>query len=222
MKKLLKGLVPCILLLQSVIIHAQQALPFWNEIQAFKRQDSIRLPPAEAILFTGSSSFRLWDSIKKSFPSHTIINRGFGGSSLPDMIRYADDLILPYSPKQIVIYCGENDIAGSDSATGEMVFERFKELFMLIRQKLPATPVAYVSMKPSPSRWHLKEKMMVGNRLIKSFLQQNKNTAFIDVWPSMLTAEGLPMNDIFKEDKLHMTPKGYAIWQKIIEPYLLN
>ncbi|MEI9947010.1 MAG: GDSL-type esterase/lipase family protein [Chitinophagaceae bacterium] len=192
--------------------------PFWNEIQSFKKQDSASFPGTGKILFTGSSSFTLWKDVQNYFPAYPIINRGFGGSSLPDVTRYENDVIFPYQPKQIVIYCGENDIAGSDDITGEIVFDRFKQLFTDIRNKFPDVPVAYVSMKPSPSRWHLKEKMIKGNELISDFLSKQKNTDFINVWPAMLKADGTPMDDIFREDKLHMTEKGYAIWQKILSP----
>src|ERR1700761_1934486 len=89
----------------------KQSPPFWNEIAEFKHQDSVQRPPSGAILFVGSSSFRKWTNLQSYFPGYTIINRGFGGSTLPDVIRYANDIIFPYHPKEIVIYCGENDFA---------------------------------------------------------------------------------------------------------------
>ena len=101
--------------------------PFWKDIQNFKKQDSISFPPKNAILLIGSSSFTKWTDVQDYFPGYTIINRGFGGSILLDQIRYANDIIFPYQPKQIVIYCGENDLASSDSVTAQMVFDRFKE-----------------------------------------------------------------------------------------------
>ncbi|MBL7727787.1 MAG: hypothetical protein JNM68_08880, partial [Dinghuibacter sp.] len=87
------------------------AQPYIADIRAFKKQDSLTPPPANAILFVGSSSFTNWTNVHEYFPGKTIINRGFGGSSLTDLIRYAGDVIVPYNPKQIVIYCGENDFA---------------------------------------------------------------------------------------------------------------
>jgi lysophospholipase L1-like esterase len=196
--------------------------PFSSEIAAFKKQDSVSTPPRDVILFIGSSSFRLWKNIDSSFPDHTIINCGFGGSTLPDVIRYADDIIFPYQPKQIVIYCGENDFAADTSLNPSQVVKRFEELFTLIRSKFKKVPVVYVSMKPSPSRQHLMSKFNVANVMIKNFLKKKKKTAFVDVYKAMLKADGTPMTDIFLEDNLHMNAKGYAIWQKIIEPYLLK
>lgn len=219
-KNVLTIFFSCFFLLQVSVAVAQEQKPFWNEIQQFKKEDSLQATPKNAILFVGSSSFRLWKDIHQAFPKQTIINRGFGGSSLPHVIEYADEIIFPYQPKQIVIYCGENDIAGADTVTGKLVFDRFKQLFDLIRNRLPGIPVVYVAMKPSPSRWHVKEKMKQGNRLIKKFLQKKKNTAFVDVWKPMLNKNGEPNEALFLDDKLHMNAKGYCIWQKLIEPKL--
>lgn len=202
--------------------------PFWNDIQNFKKQDSISFPPKNAILFIGSSSFTKWTDVQSYFPGYTIINRGFGGSTLLDQIRYAADIIFPYQPKQIVIYCGENDLASSDTVTAPMVVDRFIKLYEMIRKKIDA-PIVYISMKPSPSRRHLFSKMREANRSIMGFMLQgdmvyNKppSTNFIDVYNKMLNAEGQPMPEIFSDDSLHMNAKGYAIWQKEIEPYLLK
>jgi lysophospholipase L1-like esterase len=212
-----------LLIFAANLLHAQeQKAPYWNDIQAFKKQDSIQPPPQHAILFVGSSSFTKWTDVQSYFPGFTIINRGFGGSSLPDMIRYENDVIFKYEPKQIVIYCGENDLAFSNTVTAQMVFERFKQLFTDIRTRFPKTPLIYISMKPSPSRWNMKEKMLEGNELIRKYLKKKKKTVFISVWNDMLGPNGKPMEDIFVEDKLHMNAKGYAIWQKEIEPHLLK
>jgi len=195
--------------------------PFWNDIRVFKKQDSISFPPKNAILFIGSSSFTKWTDVQDYFPAYTIINRGFGGSTLLDEIRYVNDIVFPYQPKQIIIYCGENDLASSDSVTAAMVVDRFKQLFQMIREKTEV-PIAYVSMKPSPSRRHLFPKMREANQLIKDFLATQKNTAFIDVHQKMLDTTGEPIPEIFLEDSLHMNAKGYAIWQKEIQPFLLK
>src|SRR6476620_3305379 len=129
-------------------------VPYQNDIQAFKRADSISASPSHAIVFVGSSSFTKWTDVADYFPGYTIINRGFGGSTLVDVIRYTYDVILPYQPKQVVIYCGENDLAASDTVTAAEVVQRFKTLYAIIRQNLPNAVVDFVSMKPSPSRAH--------------------------------------------------------------------
>ncbi len=196
--------------------------PFWNDIQAFKKKDSAAFPPANEILFVGSSSFTNWKDVQDYFPSYPIINRGFGGSSLTDVIRYAEDIIYPYKPKQVVIYCGENDLAASDSVTAQTAFERFKILFSMIRSRFKNIPVIYISLKPSPSRAKLMPKMVAVNDAIQTFLKKKKNAVFIDVYHKMLAADGKPIDDIFLDDKLHMNSKGYAIWQKEIAPYLVK
>ncbi len=195
---------------------------FYGDIQAFKKQDSIHFPPKNAILFVGSSSFTKWTDVQDYFPTHTIINRGFGGSTLVDVTRYANDIIIPYQPKQIVIYCGENDLASSDTVTSLHVLNRFKKLFKIIRASFPEVPVAFISLKPSPSREHLWPKMIKANRLIKNYLVSKKQAAFIDVYHKMFSKDGAIMKDIFLEDDLHMNKKGYAIWQKAIAPYLVK
>jgi len=193
--------------------------PFWNDIQNFKKQDSVSFPPKNAILLIGSSSFTKWTDVQDYFPGYTIINRGFGGSTLLDEIRYVNDIVFPYQPKQIIIYCGENDLASSDTVMAAMVLDRFKQLFQMIRDRSEA-PIAYISMKPSPSRRHLFPKMREGNQLIKDFLATQKNTAFIDVHQKMLDLTGEPLPEIFLDDSLHMNAKGYAIWKKEMEPYM--
>ncbi|MEP6617170.1 MAG: GDSL-type esterase/lipase family protein [Ginsengibacter sp.] len=196
--------------------------PFYSDIQNFKKQDSTHFPPAHAILFIGSSSFTKWTDIQDYFPRYPIINRAFGGSTLEDVIRYSDDIIFPYHPKQIVIYCGENDLAASDTVTAQDVFSRFKKLFTTIRHHYPRIPVVYVSMKPSPSRKHLISKFITGNALIKNYLITKQNTRFIDVFHKMLNSHGYPISNIFVEDSLHMNSKGYVMWQKAIAPYLIK
>jgi len=196
--------------------------PFINEIKAFRRADSIAMPPQNAILLIGSSSFTNWKDVAKYFPEHTIINRGFGGSSLPHMTMYAEDIIFKYNPKQIIIYCGENDLTGGPSITADTIFNRLKKLHQLIRSRYKKVPIAYISMKPSPSREKYLETMQKGNELIKSFMEKQKKSSYIDVYHSMLDANGNILTHIFLSDKLHMNAEGYKIWQGVIAPYLVN
>lgn len=207
-----------LLLLQTIVA----AQPYAEDIRAFKKQDSIAMPAKGQILFVGSSSFTLWKDVQNFFPAYPILNRGFGGSSLTDVIYYAEDVIFKYEPKQIIIYCGENDFAGNDSLYPAQVAQRFFDLFNMIRARYKKVPIAYVSMKPSPARQHLMAKFNVANVMIRNFLKTKRKTAFIDVYHKMLNPDGTPLKDIFGPDNLHMNAKGYAIWQKIIEPVLLK
>lgn len=204
----------------SLPLSAQQAHPpFWNNIQHFKEQDRVQPPPSGAILFIGSSSFTKWTDVQQYFPGYKIINRGFGGSTLVDAIRYANDIIFPYHPKQIVIYEGDNDAVGK-GVTADSIFNRFERLFTLIRTQLPRTPVVYVSIKPSPSREKYMPVMDFANWKIRTFLAHQSHASFVDVYHLMLDDQGLPRKEIFLNDMLHMKPAGYQIWQKAIGPYL--
>jgi lysophospholipase L1-like esterase len=210
-----------VLFIFSVGVTAQETkAPFWNDIQLFKKQDSAHFPGTGKILFVGSSSFTNWSDVQNYFPSYPVINRGFGGSTLPDQIRYVKDIVFPYKPGQIIIYCGENDLASADTVTAKMVYDRFRQLFSLIRNKFPNVSIVYVSMKPSPSRQLLLGKMREGNTLIRNFLKTKKQTGFVDVYKDMIDDEGKPVAELFLEDNLHMNKRGYAIWQKAIAPYL--
>lgn len=203
------------------MVQAQNTCPpFWNEIQQFKKSDNAQMPPQNAILLIGSSSFTKWKDVQEYFPGYPIINRGFGGSQLVDVYRYAYDIIFPYSPRQVIIYCGENDFASSASVKAADVVDRFKTLFGVIRQNLPKATIHFISMKPSPSRQQLLDGFVKANREIESFLKTQKNAGYIDVYDAMLTRDKKPREDIFVEDNLHMNEKGYRIWQKIILPYL--
>ena len=199
------------------------AIPFQDEIEVFLKKDSILMPAANSILFVGSSSFNYWKDISNYFPGYPIINRGFGGSSLTDVIYFNEETILKYKPKQIYIYCGENDIAASDTITPQIVFERFKTLYTIIRTHLGnKIPVMYVSIKPSVARWNTEEKFVASNTLIHNFINKQKHTQFLDVHSAMLDTNGEVFKDIFIGDKLHMNARGYAIWQKIIAPTLVK
>ncbi len=211
-------IVTFLLVCFSFVVNAQNR-PFWKEIKAFKAADSVQMPPKKAILFVGSSSFRMWKDIESYFPKHTIINRGFGGSSLPHVIQYADLIVTPYKPKQVVIYCGENDFM-DDAVTSEIVVDRFKRLFDLLRKEMPKTRILFVSMKPSPSRQHLMPKIAVANDAIRDFLKDKRRAEFVSIWEPMLDADGNPRKELFLGDMLHMNADGYAIWQKALEPHL--
>ncbi|MHA6247491.1 GDSL-type esterase/lipase family protein [Pontibacter sp. CAU 1760] len=194
---------------------------FWDEIQSYKQQDRQQMPPSNAVLFVGSSSLRMWQDMQEMLPAYTVINRGFGGSNLLDLKRYLPDIVYPYQPKQVVIYSGENDIADGTVQAPE-VLARFKVVFESIREEMPQVPVVFISIKPSPSRWHFAPIMEESNRLIRDYLKAQPKTKYVDVYHKMLNKQGKPMQDIFLEDNLHMNNKGYQIWTKALTPHLLK
>lgn len=208
----------------QVVVPTQPAVttqpPFWNEIADFKRKDSIQHPPANAILFVGSSSFRKWTNVQNDFPGYPIINRGFGGSTFEDVIRYASEIIYAYHPKQVVIYCGDNDLAAGKKVTGKKVYKRFVKLYDMIRKHLGNVDILFVSIKPSPSRVNLMPEMEQANDLIRNFMAERSHATFVDVYHLMLNTQGLPIDNLFVGDRLHMNDKGYKIWQQALLPYL--
>jgi lysophospholipase L1-like esterase len=221
--KHLKPFLSLLLIAYYLTAFAQQVeYPYAEDIKRFKENDSINPPPKQAILFVGSSSFTMWTDVQDYFPGFTIINRGFGGSTLLDLIRYAEVVIYPYEAKQIVIYCGENDLAYSETMSGEVVAKLFIMLFNMIREELPEVKITYISMKPSPSRWNMADRMKSGNLLIESFLKSQPNTSFVNVWEDMLNINHKPDPDLFLEDMLHMNARGYGIWQEKIQPELMK
>ncbi|OQP52890.1 hypothetical protein A4H97_24080 [Niastella yeongjuensis] len=201
---------------------AQQTPPFYNDILAFKKLDTEQPPAPNDILLVGSSSFTRWKDVNDYFPGYPIINRGFGGSVLTDVIRYAYDVILPYKPKQVLVYCGENDLASGDSITAAEVVQRFKTLFGIIRQNLPNTVISFVSIKPSPSRARIQSKVIAANKQIQGWIKTQPRAQFINIYDAMLDANRQMREELYVQDRLHMKPEGYAIWKKIITPYLIK
>jgi len=206
----------------TLVAKTQDSPAFWNDILAFKKQDQQNIPALNSTLFIGSSSFTLWKDPDKDFPGANIINRGFGGSTLVDVIRYFYEVVYPYRPKKIFIYCGENDIASSDTITAEDVYMRFQTLYSMIHTNFPSSKVYYISMKPSPSRENMQNRFKKANMHIRKFLSTKKNAGYIDIYNSMLTPGGKMREDIYIEDRLHMNSKGYDIWIKKMRPYIDN
>ena len=219
MKQLIT-LIACALLFLNNLI-AQTKPPFRNEIDTFLVHDQKSPPQKNAILLIGSSSFTKWKDVSAYFPGYPILNRGFGGSSLPDVIHYVDEILFPYQPKQVIVYCGENDIA-TDTVNAATVAARFEQLFKLIRAKLPEVPVGFISIKPSPSRWKYESTILQANQLIKKFLSKQKHTNYIDIHNDMLLPNGAVNPGLFIQDNLHMNAFGYVIWSKKMMPVLLK
>lgn len=194
-------------------------------IQKFEAQDKKKPPTKDSILFVGSSSIRLWKSLAEDFPEFKTINRGFGGSQTSDVLYFMDRIVIPYKPKAIIFYCGENDIAAKKSV--DTAVEDFKKFLAHVREKLPKTVVYYISMKPSPLRWHMWPKMVEANRKIADFCQKNsirgkhKTLDYIDISATMIKNTE-PDTSIFIKDMLHMNEKGYARWTKVIRSKLLE
>ena len=191
---------------------------FEPEIRAFEARDLANPPPKQAVLFVGSSSIRLWKTLAQDFPEYRVINRGFGGSQIVDATHFAKRIVFPYEPRVIVMYSGGNDINAGKSA--ERVFADFQAFVSAVREKLPATHIAYISIAPNPARWSQVERIRRANELIRAYTTTDPRLSFIDAYAKMLGPDGQPRPDIFVADRLHMNEKGYAIWKQIVAEHL--
>ena len=188
-----------------------------QDMQRFAAQDAASPPPRHGVVFVGSSSIRLWETLATDFPGVPVINRGFGGSELRDSTFYADRIVIPYAPRQIVLYAGENDL--QMGRTPQQVEEDFRAFVERVRRDLPKVRLAYISNKPSPLRAGLLEAQRQANALVKAEAGR-LHVDYIDVFTSMLDANGRPREELFAEDRLHMNRTGYALWRQKVAPYL--
>jgi len=195
--------------------------PEWaTDMARFAAEDAATPPPARPVVFTGSSSVRMWETLAADFPDVVVLNRGFGGSQVRDAIWYADEVALRYKPRQIVLYAGDNDIAEGRSAA--QVLADTEAFVARIRHTQPGTPIALLGIKPSPSRANLLDVQRDANNALRDWAATQRNVAYIDVFTPMLDADGVPREDLFIADRLHMNAAGYALWKGIIGPYLVR
>ena len=199
-------------------IPEQVSSPAWEtDMQRFEAADAQSPPPRGGVLFIGSSSIRFWDTLAQDFPGVPVINRGFGGSELRDSTWYADRIIVPYAPRQILIYAGDNDL--NAGRTPQQLRADFVAFVERVRRDLPKAKIAYISNKPSPSRAQLLPVQREANTLIAAEAKR-LGVDYIDIFTPMLDASGQPDQSLFIEDRLHMNRAGYVIWQRAIAPYL--
>jgi gluconolactonase len=191
---------------------------FEKEIQAFETSDKTNAVPPGGIVFVGSSSIRKWTSLAQDFPGCQVLNRGFGGSHLADSVYYADRIVIKYKPKTVVLFAGSNDI--NYGLTPEQVLADFKAFADKVRGSLPETKIIYISISTSPSRFKQFNKVQKANQLIRDEVKKRTNMQFVNVVSAMFDHDGKPNSNIYASDRLHMNPKGYAIWTAILQPYL--
>lgn len=188
-----------------------------DDIQRFEAQDEAKMPAAGGVLFVGSSSIVRW-KLDEAFPELKAINRGFGGSEVADSLYFADRIILPYRPRTIVFYAGDNDIANGKSA--EQVADDFARLAVKIHAGLPEARLLFLAIKPSRARWELVDVQREANRLIAAQAEGSDFLRFVDVGTPLLGDDGLPREDLFEDDKLHINAAGYDIWNALLRDEL--
>lgn len=200
------------------VLQAQDPTRFENEIAQYRTMpvDSAR---GDLIVFTGSSSVRMWRDVADDFPGYAVLNRGFGGSVMSDLLYYADDLILKLRPRKVFIYEGDNDLAGGKNP--RRVVREAKRLSQRIRKESPGTAIYFISAKPSLARWDLRAAYEKLNQLLARHADRKLAATFVDVWNPMIDpATGEVFRDIFLDDGLHMNRKGYDIWAGAIRPFV--
>jgi sialate O-acetylesterase len=215
-----RSIFAILLLLFGFQIYAQEKPidRFENTIIEYEQQDVQDFPLPDGIVFTGSSSIRMWNTIQADLAPLPIISRGFGGSTIPEVLHYADRVIYPYQPQMIVIYAGENDIAGGVAPA--QVLQNFIALANDIEENLPQTEVYFISIKPSVLRVEKWPAMRQANNLIREYIHKNENLHYLDGASTMLQENGQVKEDIFLKDNLHMNAKGYAGWTGLMKPEL--
>jgi lysophospholipase L1-like esterase len=186
-------------------------------IRAFEAADKANPPAPGQTLFLGSSSIRRWDTAK-SFPNRRTINRGFGGSQVSDSLAFVNRIVIPYRPRTIVFYAGDNDIKAGKSP--ETVLADYKQLVAAVHAKLPETRFVYVAIKPSLARRTLWPKMKQANQSIRALGKDDPRLGFVDIAAPMLGPDGKPKKDLFAKDGLHLSDKGYALWTSLVLPHL--
>jgi len=190
---------------------------FAEEIRRFEEWDRKNSVPADAVLFVGSSSIRFWPT-RECFPQHPVINRGFGGAYMSDVVHYARQIVIPYKPKVIVLYAGDNDVA--DGKRPEQVLSDFRDFVKLVRSELPKTRIVCLSIKPSPARWDHWLRMREANTLLRSACEFDQRLLYGDVATPMLDQDHQPKADLYVEDRLHLNEAGYEVWSRALAPLL--
>ncbi len=189
-----------------------------KDIDQFAAADAVHRPPAGVVVFVGSSSIRMWASLAQDFPDIATVNRGFGGSELADSVFYADRIVIPYEPRIVVVYAGENDLTAGK--TPETVLADFRAFRAKVHAPLPKTRVLFLAIKESPSRARVRAQVQAANRLIAADCAADPRCTFVDVATPLLDAAGNYRPELFRDDQLHLKPAGYAIWTKVLAPYL--
>lgn len=193
----------------------------WEDsISAYETVDAESSPAADSVVFVGSSSILFWVTLIQDMAPLAVLNRGFGGSLIAHATHLADRVVLPYEPRAIVLYAGDNDISfgglSPDCALAD--FDAFVET---IRAVAPDVPIYFISIKPSIARWHQWTEMRRANELIEARTATRSSLHFIDVSQAMLGEQGEPMAELFVEDGLHLSPAGYELWASIVRPVLI-
>tara|TARA_S200000501_G_scaffold197675_1_gene186004 strand:+ start:84 stop:728 length:645 start_codon:yes stop_codon:yes gene_type:complete len=194
---------------------AKSQMNFKSEVNAIQEKNKHLIKTENKhIVFTGSSSIRIWENLFEIFKDSTIINTGFGGSKASDLLYYIDELVINFNPKKVVIYEGDNDINSGQEIN--FIYKNILKIIERIKDKNDKIKIILISAKPSISRWHLRDKYIQLNQKYRELANKSDFIEFADTWSAMIE-NGVLKKDIFIEDGLHLNEKGYEIWEKTLK-----
>ena len=201
----------------------------WNDpdawdasIRSFEAQDHRQPPAPGMIVFVGSSSFTFWSTLERDMAPLRVLNRGFGGARMPDIVHYVDRIVLPYHPRAVVLFVGTNDIAWPKPASAQQVYEGYLAFVQCVHSTLPETPIYFVAITPTPARWRYWPIAQEANRLICERIRSDSRLHFIDLTNELLGPDGKPKRSLYRFDRLHPSREGYVKWTAVIKPVLLE
>ncbi|MHA2211925.1 MAG: GDSL-type esterase/lipase family protein [Candidatus Thorarchaeota archaeon] len=206
-------------------INRDDATVWERSVRKYEKHDRADPPATHSIVFTGSSSIVYWKTLKADMDPLPVLHRGFGGSRILDVIHYANRIVLPYEPRGIVFYAGENDISGilfTKKKTADEVRNAYQSFCEKIHATQPDVPIYFISIKPPKRRKKLWPEMKRANELIEEFCKSDERLHYIDIVQAMLDEEGNARANLFKWDGIHMNEEGYEIWNAIAKPILLE
>ncbi|NDV83983.1 CocE/NonD family hydrolase [Bacteroides sp. 51] len=191
-----------------------------NDILALEKQDKQVQEFTCDALFLGSSSFRMWRKMAEDFAPLHVVNRGYGGASIRDLLYNYTRIVGKYQPRNIVFY-SENDIIGykTDIGIGES-FDLHRLFFEKLLHDYPQARLYILSVKPSGSRKALMPRHKMLNALFEEYAAKTRRVAYLDVATPLLDGQGEIRPELYLDDNLHLNDEGYRIWTNIIKPRL--
>ena len=180
------------------------------------RLDSVGWNPGGTVV-TGSSTIKMWSTLKKIDTKEKLINTGFGGSKASDLDRYLYPLVLKYEPKRVFIYEGDNDLW--EGVEIEEILKNLNQIVLRIHLVDPEIEIYLIGAKPSPSRWAKKELYQFFNQQLGKYSQSKDRVSFIDTWATLTDSAGNARPELYIKDQLHLNEDGYILWNGIFKSY---
>ena len=193
-----------------------------KDIIKLENLDKTKKQNNDAILFIGSSSIRLWRSIKKDLAPYESIKRAYGGSRYTDLIHFTERLASPHDVKAVGIFVANDITGGKNDLRPREVLHLSKLVIEQIQRSHKNSPIFFIETTPTPKRWKAWDKISNANDLIKKHCESKTDLFYISTRDYFIGENKLPIEDYFIRDKLHLNSKGYLLWSDIIKENLKN